>query len=339
MRHVLGVDAGATKTYALLADETGRVLSLGRGGPANHQVSTLGLAGAMRSIADAVESACGQASIPPQSLTHAAFCLAGADFPGDFALLEGGIREAWPALSFTVHNDSFAGLRAGSSRNWGVVSICGTGTNQVGISKDGHSLQVGGMGYIHGDFGGAADLGREAVRAVFMAVEQRGPVTSLVQPVLDHMSFATTQELSEALYLGKVERGLIPRLSPLVFAHASKGDQVAQEILIRMGTLLGQSAGAVIRQLELDQDDVEVVMAGSTWKGECPLMIDAFRLAVHRVAPRARLVRPRYEPVVGAWLLGVEHQGIQATPSLYAMLEATLPDELPVMAESKEDEA
>lgn len=332
MRYFLGVDAGATKTYAIVGDETGRILALGKGGPGNHQTRE-GLAGAMASFEAAVGDALAGAGITAADVAHGAFCLAGADYPSDYALLTGGISGRWPELRFSVHNDSFAGLRAGTNRRWGVVSICGTGTNQVGIGKDGRELQVGGMGGIYGDFGGAADVGREAIRVSFLSDEKRGPVTSLVPVVLAHLGFGSMPELSYALYKGTYDRAAVPRLAPKVFAAANQGDEVAQDILIRMGTALGNSVGGVIRQLDLAGDDVEVVMAGSTWKGESPLMIDAFRLAVHRVAPKARLVRQRYEPVVGAWLLAVEQLGLEVTPAVYTTLEQTMPAALAVNKE------
>jgi N-acetylglucosamine kinase-like BadF-type ATPase len=36
MNLVLGVDAGATKTFALVADEGGHILGFGQGGSGNH---------------------------------------------------------------------------------------------------------------------------------------------------------------------------------------------------------------------------------------------------------------------------------------------------------------
>ncbi|HWI65006.1 MAG TPA: BadF/BadG/BcrA/BcrD ATPase family protein, partial [Symbiobacteriaceae bacterium] len=246
MRYFLGVDGGNSKTYALLGDETGRLVALGKGGPSNHQ-GRYGLSGALAAIAEAVDGAL--ASAPAATIAHASFCLAGADYPSDYALLSSAIAERWPGLRHSVHNDSFAGLRAGTSRSWGVVSVCGTGTNQAGIGKDGRELQVGGMGYLWGDFGGGGDLGREAVRAAFLADELRGPATSLLPVVLEHFGYATTAELSYAIYTRQWDGGNVHRLAPKVFAEARKGDQVAQEILVRMGTLLGQSVCGVIRQL------------------------------------------------------------------------------------------
>ncbi len=38
MRYFLGVDVGATKTHALIADEAGAGVGFGAGGPGNHEV-------------------------------------------------------------------------------------------------------------------------------------------------------------------------------------------------------------------------------------------------------------------------------------------------------------
>ncbi len=51
-RHVLGVDAGGTKTVAVIADDSGRVAGIGTGGPGNPD--GVGAQTAQRSLADAV---------------------------------------------------------------------------------------------------------------------------------------------------------------------------------------------------------------------------------------------------------------------------------------------
>lgn len=328
MSYFLGIDGGNSKTLVMLADETGRFISVGRGGNCNHQAAG-GVTRAMGCIVEAVEEACRAGGISIAEVTHACFCLAGADLPSDYVLLEKAISERWPNLPYVLRNDAFAGLRAGAPKGWGVVSIAGSGTNQAGIGLDGRALQIGGLGGLWGDYGGGADLGRSAVTAVITAWDRRGPATRLTGPVLDALGVHSVAELNEGLYHRTVSMQFY-KLAPLVFAAADEGDSPAQEILIEMGRRMGESVCGVIRQLELEREPVDVVLAGSTWKGSNPLMIDAFRLAVHRVAPRANLVRPRYEPVVGAWCLALEATGARVTEPIYQRLEATLPPELPI---------
>lgn len=328
MAYFLGIDGGNSKTLALLADETGRFIALGRGGNCNHQAAG-GVERAIGCIADAVEEALRLGGITAGQVTHACFCLAGADLPSDYVLLEKALTERWPEMVYTLRNDSFAGLRAGAPKGWGVVSISGSGTNQAGIAPDGRALQVGGIGGLWGDIGGGSDIGRSAITAVITGGDRRGPATQLTEPVLAAMGVKTVDELSEGLYHRTVPMQFY-KLAPLVFAAADEGDAVAQEILIEMGRRMGEGVSGVIRQLGLEREAVDVVLAGSTWKGSNPLMIDSFRLTVHRAAPKAQLVRPRYEPVVGAWCLAVEATGAKVNEPIYQTLESTLPAELPV---------
>ena len=55
MATVLGIDGGATKTHAIIMDETGAVLGEGFGGVGNYTV--VGAEGAQQSFADAVAAA------------------------------------------------------------------------------------------------------------------------------------------------------------------------------------------------------------------------------------------------------------------------------------------
>jgi N-acetylglucosamine kinase-like BadF-type ATPase len=105
-----------------------------------------------------------------------------------------------------------------------------------------------------------------------------------------------------------------------------QGDRVSQDLITRVGEELGISAATVIKRLGLQASPVEVVLAGSVFKGKGPLLIDTVRQVVHRTAPAATLVRPTFEPVVGASLLSLESVGVTVDDATYSTLRATMPD-------------
>jgi N-acetylglucosamine kinase len=72
--HVLGIDAGGTKTVCLLADEQGAIVSEGRGAGAN--LHTAGESAVEKVLHEAMKNAIGDRAITP-----AAICLgiAGVD--------------------------------------------------------------------------------------------------------------------------------------------------------------------------------------------------------------------------------------------------------------------
>ena len=88
----------------------------------------------------------------------------------------------WAARTI-VGNDTFAVLRAGTERGWGVAVVCGAGINCVGVAPDGRQARFPALGSITGDWGGGYDVGLAAVSAAARSEDGRGPRTSLEQAV------------------------------------------------------------------------------------------------------------------------------------------------------------
>ncbi len=113
--------------------------------------------------------------------------------------------------------------------------------------------------------------------------------------------------LIEGIDLGRYD----PNASwaPLIFQAASNGDQVAREIIAWSGCELGESACAVIRQLQIEKDEFDVILAGSIFaSGE--LYIEPLRATIYRQAPRARFIKLEAPPVTGAVVLGMQRAGM-----------------------------
>jgi N-acetylglucosamine kinase-like BadF-type ATPase len=320
---VLGIDGGASKTFALVADQQGRLLGFGKGGPANHQ--SVGLKAALQAIEGAAREALSAAHVSPHDVEIVSFGLAGADLPEDFAMLRPVLEGFKLGARVDLRNDTQVALRAGTHQPWGVVLICGTGFNAAGRAPDGREFIYPGLGWVSGDWGGGGALAQEMVRLVMRADDGRSPPTRVTELLLDALRQPSAYELMRALYHNQIERHSLLAQVPLLFRAAAEGDHPAQELIIRLGEELGVSAAAVIRRLGLERLPVEVVLGGSVFKGEGPILADTILAVVHRTAPEAMLVHPPFEPVVGSVLLGLEAAGITAGDPLYAVLHETMP--------------
>ncbi len=111
MSFYLGVDVGATKTHALIADESGRVRGFGRGGPGNHEL--VGYDGLIRVLADVVGQAAAAAGVAVADIAGAGFGVGGYDWPSErdatmAALATLGLRCPHEAV-----NDALIGTIAG----------------------------------------------------------------------------------------------------------------------------------------------------------------------------------------------------------------------------------
>src|SRR6201988_4586952 len=122
MIHVLGIDAGGTKTVCQLADEHGTLVSEARGGGANLQAS--GELHVEKVLHDVMLQAIGHREIVP-----AAICLgiAGVDRPEDSIVVAGIMRRIGSHARTLVVNDALVALEAGAPGAPGVVIISGTG--------------------------------------------------------------------------------------------------------------------------------------------------------------------------------------------------------------------
>lgn len=325
MKCVLGVDGGATKTQALLLDFEGYVLGYGEGGCANHQVC--GLEAALREIVRASEQAVSALSTG-HSPQVGCFCLAGADFPEDFEMLQKALTRVGLVQEVIIKNDTMAALRSGLSSAWGVVVVCGTGFNAAGRAPDGREVRLPGLGIISGDWGGGYDLAMEVIRQVMRAWDGRGRPTLLTARVLESLNEPSEESLLRSLYHQRISTGQLLGLVPILFEVAEQGDAVARDILVRLGKEIGITANAILRRLSLDQEAAEVVLAGGVFKGRGRLLLDTVTRVVHKQTPRARVVRPRFEPVVGAALLALEIAGVPVTWEIMRHLEASLPANL-----------
>ena len=324
MATILGVDAGSSKTHALLLDGRGDVLGFGAGGPGNHQTS--GREKAFGEIERAVRGALEQAKTERADL--GCFCLAGADLPKDFAMLQTAMEEMRLAESVIIKNDTFAALRAGLTRSWGTAVICGTGINAAARAPDGREYVLPSLGFISGDWGGGWALSQEMIRLVMRAWDGRGEPTLLTGLVLDALQQSSEEALIESLYFEKIQHRQLIKLVPLIFQAALAGDKPAADLIVRMGVEIGVTAKALIRRFEMQNLDVEVVLAGGVFKGEGPLLIDTVRQEIHKEAPLAKIRRLDYEPVVGAALLGLEAAGIGVRDQVWERMVAGLPSSL-----------
>lgn len=186
--------------------------------------------------------------------------------------------------------------------------VAGTSNNCRGRDRQGREGRTTGCGSAFGENGGAAELLARAVKVVAAAWTRRGPETALTGAFCRLTGAADAGDFLEGLYLGRYH--LTAAAAPLIFETAAAGDEVARELLRWNGRELANLAVGVIRQLGLEDEVFELILAGSLYAGS-PAMVQAMEEAVHAVAPGARLVRLDAPPVVGGILLAMERAGIR----------------------------
>jgi N-acetylglucosamine kinase-like BadF-type ATPase len=306
MSVVLAVDGGGFKTHLALVEDDGRMLSLVRGPHSSpHQI---GVPGCLELLDRLFGEALGQAGLDRDRapvVDVARVMMAGVDLPREEEELQAAVATRGWARSVTVANDTFAILRAGTERGWGVALVCGAGINCVGVGPDGAHVRWPALGAISGDWGGGFDVGLAGLSAAARSADGRGPRTTLEQDLPAHFGLDTPMQVAEAIHLDGLERQRIGELAPLVL-DAAGADDVACGIAERLASEAIAFIRAALERLGLMSEPVDVVLGGGLFQNDAGLLAARIAGRLGEVAPEASVTLVDSPPVVGAALLGLD---------------------------------
>jgi N-acetylglucosamine kinase len=354
VRYVLGADGGGSKIACLVADEAGTLLGYGLGGPVN--TNYVPRQRAVEAMTHAIHAALEEAGLLGQQIDllglsapmapDAVAAVTGACGIPRFARVAEGQTPRWAARFWT-------------DLHVGVTVDAGTGSMARGWTAGGQEAGSGGWGSTLGDEGSGYWISLKAMVAALQAHDGRIPETALAAAALSHfglsdlleMVFRVSQGLVQATdaeygvgpdsgseaseATGPSEGGVlvhkrarrvplarheVASLCPAVVSLAQQGDWKALDILAEAGRELGQLATAIIRRLGMNDEKFAVVPFGGVFRAE-ELVLDSFRATIHAVAPRAIVVKPRFEPVVGAALLALGEIGVVIDDAVISAVE------------------
>ena len=294
MKYFLGIDVGSSKTHALIVDEAGQCVGFGKAWGGNHQgVGYDGLENVLKESLDGALEMCG---VDKAHITGAGFGVAGYDFPSD---REGHLK-AISALGLScpmeVVNDGWNGLLAGATHGIGVNVTAGSSNNCRGRNKAGKEGRIVGNGTRLGEHGGGIEIVERALQMVNHAWIKRSAPTLLTNIFLEATGATNEIDLMEGL--SNDDYHLFPYIAVEVIKAAQSGDAIAVEVIRWAGHELGWLAVSVARQIEMENDEVEIIQSGSIFEaGE--IIMKPMRDIVMKHLPKAKLIRLDGPPVVG----------------------------------------
>ncbi|MFL5962968.1 MAG: N-acetylglucosamine kinase [Gaiellaceae bacterium] len=312
---ILAVDGGNSKTDVALVGADGGVLAHARGPLSSPH--HLGLSGCL----DVLQRLVDEAGLDGRLADVAQVLLAGVDFPEEEDELHAALDERGWAATTHVGNDTFAVLRAGTERGWGVAITCGAGINCVGVAPDGRQVRFPALGAITGDWGGGYDVGMAGLSAAARSEDGRGPTTRLERLVPAHFDETSALAVAHAIHRGRIPERRVLELAPVVL-FAAAGDAVAAAIRERLVGEIVALARASVTRLGLTDEHVEVVVGGGLMRGANSELLGRIEAGLRRVGPQLVLRRTSSPPIVGAALLGLDAVG--AGPEAQARLRSEL---------------
>jgi len=155
---LLIADSGSTKTSWRLVDDNKKI---------SHYL-TDGLNPYFKSQGEIVEEI--KSDLIPflphgAKVTNIYFYGAGCSSTNKCSLIEGALTQCFPGAKATVAHDILAAARATCAHSEGIVCILGTGSNSCHFDGQKIVSVIGGLGYILGDEGSGAHMGKALLEA------------------------------------------------------------------------------------------------------------------------------------------------------------------------------
>jgi N-acetylmuramic acid 6-phosphate etherase len=263
----LGIEAGGTRTTAMIAAADGATIRQIEAGPANLRLlDDPELRKHFLGIAKQLPA--------PDAI---AIGMAGARTDTDRKRIRAAAASAWPGIPCHATNDLETALmaaeppRAGhrrgeptSTRAWmmpRVLVLSGTGSCCFGRGAAGKTAKFGGWGHIIGDKGSGYEIGLRALKAVVYYFDCDGQWSPLGQRLLRRLQLNEPNDLIPWVQdAGKMD---IAALAVEVFKAAAKRDPIATDILKGATDSLARDAVGCAGRLVEKGTPVQFVLAGS----------------------------------------------------------------------------
>ena len=201
------VEAGATKS-------DWRLIS-GNGSMEQHlfhgmNVSTIAMDRNIQTLSGAIKE------LGIKSLQGFYLYVAGIVTPDVQTLLEARIKELVNVDEVEIHDDLVAAARAACGKTPGIAAILGTGSNACFWDGDSVSFRVRSGGYIIGDEGGGAALGKS-----FLADFIKGLVPQSVADDFASRFDSSYEGIVASVYRSPAPAGYLGSLAPFILSHYS----------------------------------------------------------------------------------------------------------------------
>jgi N-acetylglucosamine kinase-like BadF-type ATPase len=230
------------------------------------------------------------------------------------------VKELTGASKVLHKKEGECSLVGGLVKDVGVSLIAGTGSVGWGRNAAGDTHVTSCWGTI-GDEGSAYDLARRGVNAAFWAEDKRGEPTKLVEAIAGEFGEERMIDIVSPLYQNPDVRKNFAALSKIVMATALEGDKVAREVVEEGARQITHIIATCAEVLSLHKEHYDVAATGGLvsrggWY---------FDLIQEDLRKRhdAALVIPKFEPVIGACLIGLRELNVERTEELVSNVEQT----------------
>jgi N-acetylglucosamine kinase-like BadF-type ATPase len=301
MAYFLGIDAGGTKTAALIGDER---RELGHAEGPSSKIQNVGESAARAALRDVIQNTCAAAKISPHDLVRICVGFSGASNREVAEVVRLIIHEITPA-EVQVVGDNVVALEAAVGGGSGVVVVAGTGSIAYGRSERGEEARAGGFGPVISDEGSGTWIGKRAVRSIAQTAETAGPLAQLVLSAWNCRSIGELVSRANATPAPD-----FATLFPIVVQASTQRDALACDTLNQAGRQLAHLAKEVIQKLwPGGRQQIRIGQVGGVFKNSA-MVRESFSRFLQSLYQHVEVSQNIAEPAVGA--LSIARHGLAA---------------------------
>ncbi|RKP58301.1 hypothetical protein D7Z26_02040 [Cohnella endophytica] len=302
MKYFVSLDGGGTKLNCLIADERGKLVGRSIAGSTNSMFDTVEEihASIRKAVFEALEN--GGTAVSDVALIYTAMPVIAIETRRALVSIFGEQTKIEVSDEFTLS------LFGAIQERYGGLVLSGTGSFAALRSHDDYT-HVGGWGALMGDEGSGTHIGQQALKACALMADGRGPSTLLLDKILRFWNLDQLLDAAKKLYSAKsnLQRTLVASLCPIVGQCADSGDEIAIRIMEEAARQLADQMLFVLERTNFH--DLPLTVSGGVWKAS-PLLFQLFCRHVKERFPNIAILPPKYEPVIGGILLGLEAFGV-----------------------------
>ncbi len=300
MPYLLAIDAGGTKTEAVLAaldPGTRTHTTLARTRTGSIKILRVGEDLATTRLRDLLSEITTLAGVPLPAIHSTCIGLAGISIPLVRQWSARALSDFLPASTLVLSGDEEIALDAAFRGGPGVLAIAGTGSNILARSPSGETANAGGYGPTVGDEGSGHWIGVNSIRHALHALDREQP-TTLLEAIQQHWNLASLDDLITRV--NQLPHPDFSTLVPTVARCAQAGDPVALSTLHQAGHDLAVQVITAWNRLHQPATlPVEVAYTGSIVTHLAPVR-EAMRRSLTDLLPQATLQPTAVDPLDGA---------------------------------------
>lgn len=309
--YILGVDGGGTKTHCALYDLNNNTISFMAWSATNHERLKGGYEELRKVLSEMLYELCSKHNIVLSDIGTSCFTLSGVDFPYQEKYICEMLEEIG-VQNFILKNDTFAGIKSNCDDGFGIAAVNGTGCCVAGIDESGETIQIGGLGTITSDKGGARNMVLQALSRIYDEQIRNGESTLLTKNIAASLEVEEKNVIEKGFFA--FEQGnlhSIRDMSVAVYESANQGDEVAIKLLEEIGDEYARCIDAVYENLNFRSPKVSVALIGTQFvKCENKTIINRIVEKLNESAIDYDIRVSNVKPVTGAVLWAAERAGV-----------------------------